>query len=724
MAVAVVGVCVSPARGAFPGRDGDLVVATGGGLELLVPATGAARSICTSVDLCGHPALPSFSANGQAIAFVDAASHRPVVVAADGSCLWCLLGAPLTTLTGSQPAFTPGGQDVTFGQNGLWGVSLTGGGTRRLFKGPVGGAAWSSRELVALVRQGWIWVGRPGHGKLRRLARGRSPSFSPDGARLAFARGDYVWIVRVAGGRQRRLVRGGAPAWSPSGGRIAYIGRRGAVEIVAMRGGRSRRVGSVRGTTLDWQPLPTSAQHGCKPPANSTVLASNGDAVVFAQRTYFLYGCLKALGRTQPLFDGSDPYSIGQVMAVRLAGRFAAVQADAGKPPDVFVGDTLYDLSTGTTTGLAGFPLSDGQAPNYGLDSLAVNSSGFAAWRQTTTPVSRLITALSCPSASSCVADDVAGNVLSSTNPTGGASAWRLNALAFPPPVYGLSCPSISLCVAASWTAFGASSDVLTTTDPNDGTSAWTRTSLHQVNYVDTVSCPSVSLCVAGGRRAAADGGAATILTSTAPTAGAGSWTSATLATGFETIRSVSCPSVSFCVAMGDTGDIFTSANPTGGASAWTRITIGQGFDNRVVSCPSASLCAAVDLSDILTSTDPTGGASAWTKATIDPGQALKAVSCPSVSLCVAGDCNGNILTSTNPTGGANAWSNAAADICTPSSAPCASEQLVVSDDNGTRMLDTEPPGNGRAISNVALAGDALTLSWTHDGVQQQLQLH
>src|SRR6516165_2102949 len=58
--VAVLGVCASPAWGAFPGRDGDLVVATGAGLELVVPASGAARSICADVLLCGRPANPSF----------------------------------------------------------------------------------------------------------------------------------------------------------------------------------------------------------------------------------------------------------------------------------------------------------------------------------------------------------------------------------------------------------------------------------------------------------------------------------------------------------------------------------------------------------------------------------------------------------------------------------------------------------------------------------------
>ena len=58
VAVAVVSLCAPPAWGAFPGRDGDLVVVTGGGLELVVPRTGAAHSLCTSEDLCGHPEQP------------------------------------------------------------------------------------------------------------------------------------------------------------------------------------------------------------------------------------------------------------------------------------------------------------------------------------------------------------------------------------------------------------------------------------------------------------------------------------------------------------------------------------------------------------------------------------------------------------------------------------------------------------------------------------------
>ena len=398
--VAVIGVCASPARGAFPGGDGDLVVATGGGLELVAPASGAVSPICTSVALCGQPAQPRFSPNGRAIAFVDRTSGRPVVVAADGSCLWCLVGARLTSLTGTEPAFTPGGAGVTVAGNGLWRFSLTGGDARRLVRPPVNGAVWSSRGLVALVRQGWIWVGRPGHGRLRRLARGRAPSFSPDGLRLALVRGGDVWIAHVADGRERRLVRGRAPAWSPDDRQVAYIAAGGAVNIVAVHGGRPRHVGSVHGRALDWQPLPAAVRRTCTPPKGSTVLASNREAVVFSRGGLVFYGCLKSLGRTRPLVDGQTGYAAlhDALIAVRLSGRFAAVATEDGKPPNFSDDATLYDLASGKATRLAGVFV-PGPGVEYGLDSLAVDWSGFAAWRKTTSPTPRPLTAVSCPSA-------------------------------------------------------------------------------------------------------------------------------------------------------------------------------------------------------------------------------------------------------------------------------------------------------------------------------------
>src|SRR3954452_22435733 len=60
----------------------------------------------------------------------------------------------------------------------------------------------------------------------------------------------------------------------------------------------------------------------------------------------------------------------------------------------------------------------------------------------------RQLVALSCPSASLCVAVDASGNALTSTDPTAGASAWRLTPTGSGDRLVNISCPSPSLCVA------------------------------------------------------------------------------------------------------------------------------------------------------------------------------------------------------------------------------------------------------------------------------------
>ncbi len=143
---------------------------------------------------------------------------------------------------------------------------------------------------------------------------------------------------------------------------------------------------------------------------------------MFSRGGLVFYGCLKYVGRTRLLLNGETGYAQihDALIAVRLAGRFAAIATEDGKPPDFSDNATLYDLSSGKATRLADVFV-PGPGVEYGLDSLALDSSGFAACRETTSPTTRPLTAVSCPSASLCVAGDVAGNILSSTNPTGRA---------------------------------------------------------------------------------------------------------------------------------------------------------------------------------------------------------------------------------------------------------------------------------------------------------------
>lgn len=57
----------------------------------------------------------------------------------------------------------------------------------------------------------------------------------------------------------------------------------------------------------------------------------------------------------------------------------------------------------------------------------------------------------------------------------------------------------------------------------------------------------------------------------------------------------------------------------------------------------------------MVTSNNPSGGAAAW-KVTNTDGTSLNGVSCPSVSLCVAVDNVGEVFTSSNPIGGMATW--------------------------------------------------------------------
>jgi hypothetical protein len=261
---------------------------------------------------------------------------------------------------------------------------------------------------------------------------------------------------------------------------------------------------------------------------------------------------------------------------------------------------------------------------------------------------------VSCPSVSLCVAVDAAGNIVTSTNPAGGAAAWTstptgTNQLS------GVSCaPGTTVCVAVgNDTTAGI---VVSSTDPTGGAAAWSIVS--PTAPMRRVVCPSLSLCVAGD-------GQDDLNTSTNPTGGPAAWIFTELpyhgAAGGA--GDVSCPSTTFCVTVGVGNSIQTSTNPAGGAGAWDEATLPGGLDLTGVSCPSITLCVAVDNpnsladGDVVSSTDPAGGSAAWTITPVAPypGNVLTGVSCPSSTFCVASDQNG-VLTSTNPTGGAPAW--------------------------------------------------------------------
>ena len=206
-----------------------------------------------------------------------------------------------------------------------------------------------------------------------------------------------------------------------------------------------------------------------------------------------------------------------------------------------------------------------------------------------------------------------------------------------------------------------------------------------------TVSCPSVSLCVAFDSEGR-------LVTSTDPAVPT-TWKVAKV--GGEPL-SVSCPSVSLCVGVGlfSSGELLVSTNPTR-ARAWRVVSVASGAETGAISCPSPSLCVAGAMfnGDILTSTDPAGSGQAWRVAHVDRRASVLSISCPSVALCVAVDDAGNVLSSTNPDDGARAWHIVRVADALPAHAAisCASLTLCVAVEEGSVLTSSNPTGDASA---------------------------
>ena len=315
------------------------------------------------------------------------------------------------------------------------------------------------------------------------------------------------------------------------------------------------------------------------------------------------------------------------------------------------------------------------------------------------------IDGVSCPSVSFCAAADDDGNVMTSTDPTGGTSKWT------PPadidanfPLAGIACPSSGFCVAID--VYG---QVLTSTNPAGGAGAWSAPAdVDGTTRLQSVSCAGTGLCVIGDS-------AGHLLASTDPGGGATKW-SAPFApvTGEGAITGISCPTTAFCAAATDDGRILTSTTPAGGAGAWSQAvqvmsinTVPPGGARLTsISCPASNFCAAVDGQGyVATSSSPT--TSSWTHTNqIDTNQGpsgeplLTSISCESSALCAAGDSAGSALTSESPASGTPWFVRAAAVVIPLESVSCpASNFCATSDYEGYVLTSSNPTGGASAWS-------------------------
>jgi len=773
-ALVLAAIVAAPASAAFPGRDGLLAVqpVTGAGVLLVNAHGGSEHRICTNRSQCGSPKDPRWSPDGLALAFNASTVH---LIYPDGSCLDCQMGGAST------PAFTANPTLVTFESGGaLVEDGIDGLPKATIVKGQFSDAVWSVRGELAVVRGGSVWAGSP-H-RLHRIGTGSAPSWSPGGLQLALVRKGWLVVVGLRRRSVRRLVRGTAPAWSPNGTSIAFIGAGHRLSVVPAFGGSVHRVGSVRGVSVDWQPVTKKAPAGCLAPAGSKVIASSASAVVTSVSNSVgsaYIGCLRADGRERVLrsFTNSPEFGTGSVSAAAVGGNYAALAVSALESDLDGVNDNhfveVFDLRTGEyARNLGGEAvycssneLLGENCSNSDINRVVVGADGVSAAHIAFTYPPGLnafgFYSVSCPSASLCVAVDGNGHLFTSTNPTGGA--WMETNL---PDLLAVSCPSASLCVGVTQgiSALGEPTSVIyTSTDPTGGAGAWTAGYTEQDDGdMSSVDCPSVSLCVAID-----DSG--NVVTSTDPTGGAAAWTAANV--DGSALAGISCPSVSLCVATDGDGHVITSTNPSGGAGAWqtvnavaagtvgpkklscpsTTLCVGLGPNLEVltstnptdadswtsttpsvavnaIDCPTTSLCVAVgDLGALDVSTDPASGE--WTSSQIDGEDDLWSISCASSSLCVAGDGDNDLVSTSNPIGGSAAWSsvmvegNACAGAV-PGGTSCTTEQIIADDGTGLHTLDTtnEPATDPPMLTGLTLSGD--TVTWDLAGTPESAVLH
>jgi hypothetical protein len=258
--------------------------------------------------------------------------------------------------------------------------------------------------------------------------------------------------------------------------------------------------------------------------------------------------------------------------------------------------------------------------PAISCPSSTTNSAGTCYTRGSfTDPRSGVLDAVSCATATSCVAVDGNGNAVVN------GSASDID------PIAGIltsvSCPSVSFCAAVDTNGYA-----LVYRGSAWSVPSWSATApADRLGPLVSVSCASVSSCVAvdeNGHAVTFDGSG---------------WSAPVLIDPAGQLTGVSCASVTSCVAVDAHGNALVLSG-----GRWTSLSLSGSLSGPLgsapltgVSCPSVSFCALAGAAGAVTMSLPVTNGGGWSAAV--PG-GLTAVSCASARACVAVGASGDVI--------------------------------------------------------------------------------
>jgi hypothetical protein len=326
----------------------------------------------------------------------------------------------------------------------------------------------------------------------------------------------------------------------------------------------------------------------------------------------------------------------------------------------------------------------------------------------------RVPTDLACPTASLCAAVDSQGNLLT-FDPTAATPSPDIVALADSPHLSAIECPSAAQCTAL------AQDETAYTFDPaSPGTPVAAPIGSSSLHDTDALACASTTQCTATDSSAGEE---------VAFNPGAVSTASVDTATG---LASVACPASTQCTTVDGSGNAVTFDPANVGTPAATAVVPGS-TTGYLVACPSTAECVTLggvetpsfSISQEAAEFDPTHPSAAAPQQITTAVQGFRGLACPTASLCAAVEINGKIATfdPANP-GGATSAAVTGSPFFTGLACPSASVCAAVASAGKEVTFDPSDPtaaavstiDGGTALDAVACASASQCTALDRDG--------